>query len=82
MVSSGKANQDKYHFLSSLDKNTKISLPACILEKLNSKKLLGVTIERKLNFDEHVTNLCDKASKKFKPSQKFSHINPKHKNNF
>ena len=59
-----KANQDKCHFLSSLDINTKISLPACILENSDSQKLLGVTIDRKLNFNEHVTNLCDKASKK------------------
>ena len=59
-----KANQVKCHFLSSLDINTKFSLPACILENSNSQKLLGVTIDRKLNFNEHVTNLCDKASKK------------------
>ena len=34
-----------------------------ILENSDSQKLLGVTIDRKLNFKEHVTNLCDKASK-------------------
>ena len=59
-----KANQDKCHFLSSLDINTKFSLPACILENSDSQKLLAVTIDRKLNFNKHVTNLCDKASKK------------------
>ena len=32
--------------------------------KLSSQKILGVAIDRKLNFSEHVTNLCDKASKK------------------
>ena len=58
-----KANQDKCHFLSSLDINTKFLLPACILENSNSQKLLGVTIDRKLNFNEHVTNLCDKKQK-------------------
>ena len=75
-----KANQGKCHFL---DINTKFSLPACILENSDSQKLLGVTIERKLNFNEHVTNLCDKASKqKFKHSQKFFHIYPKHIKDF
>ena len=59
-----KANQEKCHFLSSLDINMKFSLLACILENSNSQKPLGVTIDRKLNFNEHVTNLCDKASKK------------------
>ena len=51
-------------FLLSLDINTKFSLPACILENSNSQKLLGVAIDRKLDFNEHVTILCDKASKK------------------
>ena len=61
-----KAYQDKYDFLSKkcLDINTKFSLPACILENLNSQKLLVVTIDKKLRFNEDVTNLCDKASKK------------------
>ena len=59
-----KANQDKCHFLSSLDINTKFSLPACILENSNSQKPLGVIIDKKLNFNEHITNLRDKASKK------------------
>ena len=57
------ANQDKCHFLSSLDINIKFLLPACILENADSHKLLGVTIERKLNFNEHVTSLCDQTSK-------------------
>ena len=50
-------------------------LPACILENSDSRKLLGVTTERKLNFSEHVTNLASKQ--KFKHSQKFAHIYPK-----
>ena len=66
-----KGNQDKCNFLSSLDINTKFSLPTCILllpaclqENSNSQKHFGVTTDRKLNFNEHVTNRCDKASKK------------------
>ena len=59
-----KANQDKCHFLSSLDISTKFLLPACILENSGFQKLLGVTIERKLNFNKYVTNLCDRASRK------------------
>ena len=59
-----KANQQKCHFLPSLDINSKFLLPACVVQNSNSQKLLGVTIDRKLNFNEHVTNPCDKASKK------------------
>ena len=59
-----KANQDKCHFLSSLDISTTFLLPACILENSDSLKFLGVKIERKLIFNEHFTNVCDKASRK------------------
>ena len=51
-----KANQEKFHSLSSLDIITKFSLHNCTLENSSSQKLLGVTINRKLNFNEHVTN--------------------------
>ena len=59
-----KTNQEKCHFLSNLDINTKLSLHVCILENSNSQKLFGVTIDRKLNFNEHVNNLRDNTSKK------------------
>ena len=51
-----KATQRKCHFLSSLNISTKFL-----------RKLLGIAIYRKLNFNEHVTNLCEKTSKKIQP---------------
>ena len=59
-----KANQGKWHFLSSLDISSTFLPPAWILENSDSLKLLGVKIERKLIFNEHFTNVCDKASRK------------------
>ena len=50
--------------MSSLDINTKFSQPACVLENSDSQKPFGVAIDRKLNFNEHGTNLCNKASRK------------------
>ena len=55
-----------YH-CSTVEIDTKYLLPACILENSGSEKLLDVTIDKKLNFNEHVTNLCDK--KKCRKSQ-------------
>ena len=74
-----KSNLEKCHFLSSLHINTKFSLPACILENSNSQKLLGVTFDRNLNFNEPTnqifTNLCDKTSKKIQALAKiFAYI--------
>ena len=31
------------------------------IENAHSQKLLGVTIDRKLNFNDHVSNLCKKS---------------------
>ena len=41
-----------------------IFIPVCIFESSGSQQLLGVTIDGKLIFNEHVTNLCDKGSMK------------------
>ena len=73
-----KANQDKFHYLPRLE----FSLPACILDNSGSQKLLDVTIDRKLDFNEHVTNLRDQEAEQFWHTQEFCHIYPKHKNNF
>ena len=59
----------------SLDISTMFSLPACILENSDPHELLGVTIDRKFNFNEHVTNLPDKASRKIQaPARIFPYI--------
>ena len=57
-----KANLDKCHFLSILDMSTKITVSIFDIENANLKKLLGVTIDRKLNFHDHVSNLYKKVS--------------------
>ena len=48
------------HFLSGVDITTKLSLTGCSVENSNYKQLL----ERKLNFKEYFTSLCNKARKK------------------
>ena len=52
-----KANQNKCHFVSSLDITLELLLCSFSVENSNSKKLLGVTIDRKPNVSEHVKNL-------------------------
>ena len=54
-----KTNQNKC-----LDITTKFSITDCSSENSNSEKLQGLIIDRKLNFNKHVTNLCNKTSKK------------------
>ena len=59
-----KANPDNCHFLSSLDMNTEISVSSLGIKNAYSQKLLGVTVDFKLNFHDHVSNLCKKVSAK------------------
>ena len=59
-----KVNPDKCHFLSSLDSNPKVSISSFDIENTNSQKFLGITIDCKLNFLNHVSNLCEKVDPK------------------
>ena len=60
-----KANPDKFHLLLS-DPNEDFSLKVDKSEVKNSslQTLLGIKIDNKLNFNEHVTGICTKASQK------------------
>ena len=60
-----KMNPDKCHLL--VCKHTKdvsIILGNEIIDSSDSVKLLGITIDKKLNFNDHVSKLCKKASSK------------------
>lgn len=59
-----KANDDKCYLLVINGKENKINIGNEEIASSNSVKLLGVTIDKKLNFTEHVTNICKKANQK------------------
>lgn len=55
--------------MSSLDITIELLFQDCSTENSNPEKLLGLIIGRKLNFNEHVTNLYSKI----KPVRKIKH---------
>ena len=58
-------NPDKCKFLiSNRDKDISIIINNEVIECSKSVKLLGVTIDNKLDFNEHLTKLCKKVSSK------------------
>ena len=60
-----KLNADKCHLLiSNHSKDITINVEEELIECESSVKLLGVTLDSKLNFNEHVSNICKKASQK------------------
>ena len=59
-----KANSDKSHLLLSSSTASTANINGDIVKNLESEKLLGVAIDYKLNFEEHLSKVCNKASQK------------------
>ena len=59
-----KANTDKSHLLFSAYNEISANIDGNIIQSENSQVLLGITIDSKLSFNEHINNLCKKASSK------------------
>ena len=59
-----KSNTGVCPFLSSLDVNSDMTRETFSIRILNSPKLLGVTIDTNLSFNEHVSKICKKAGMK------------------
>ena len=58
-------NADKSQLLATKnDENISLNIDDEIIKGSKSVKLLGVTIDSKLDFSEHVSNICEKVSKK------------------
>ena len=61
-----KVNQDKSHLLVYGGKDGEISanISGSLLQESDEEKLLEEILDRRLNFKNHVSNLCKKASQK------------------
>ena len=60
-----KANPDKFHLLlSDPSKEHYMNIDNFVLQNSQYEKLLGVTIDSKFTFNEHVKGICTKASQK------------------
>ena len=60
-----KANPDKFHLLSSNpNPNISVKVDQYEISNSNCEKLLGIIIDNKLTFNNHVAGLCKKASQK------------------
>ena len=60
-----KANPDKFHLLlSNPNPNISVKVDQYQISSSNCEKLLGIIIDNKLTFNNHVAGLCKKASQK------------------
>ena len=78
-----KLNEEKCHLLVFGKKDTKVSIKAgsSVIKESNEEKLLGVIIDRKLNFKKHLFTVCNKASQKLHALARASMYMPKEKTN-
>ena len=69
-----KLNQDKCHLLVSGRKHETVwaKIGETKIWRSNKQKLLGVVIDRNLNFDEYVFDLCKKAGRKLSVLERLS----------
>ena len=59
-----KANADKFHLLVTRDTDVTVKVGEFDVKSSREEKLLGVKIDTKLSFENHVSSLCKKASQK------------------
>ena len=59
-----KANADKYHVLLSASNELTVKINEVQIKNSQSEKLLGITIDNDLKFEDHINKTCRKASAK------------------
>ena len=59
-----KANVNKCHLLLSTTDAFNFEISETVIGHSNSKKLLGVTFDNKLNFEKHIITICQRANRK------------------
>ena len=59
-----KGNTDKCHFIISSNDSSEIKIGNSLIKNSNCEKLLGVKIDTKLTFDDHIKDMCRKANNK------------------
>ena len=61
-----KGNTEKCRLIMSTDKSVSFQHGGSLIERSDCEKMLGVKIDYKLNFDEHMKTLCSKANNKLR----------------
>ena len=64
-----KANADKFHLLVTRDTDVTVKVGEFDVKSSREEKLLGVKIDTKLSFENHVSSFCKKTSESYMHSQ-------------
>ena len=74
-----KANPDKSYLVLSKSDNRIINIESQVIHNSSSRKLLGITIDNKLKFEDHINNLCNKANLKLHALGRIANFMSTHK---
>ena len=70
-----KANPDKFHLILNVTDNLQcVQIDNFKISNSKCEKLLGINIDNKLTFDDHVAGLCRKAAQKLHALSRISHF--------
>ena len=69
-------NQEKFHAIITDRKNQKNNPQKLLLDETSSENVtsLGLEVDSKLNFDEHVSKLCNKSARKLNALCRIGHL--------
>ena len=68
-----KGNEDKCHVILSLQDNVYVNIGTAQIENSKCQKLLGISIDSKLTFEDHINRICKKAIAKLNALDRVSY---------
>ena len=68
-----KGNEDKCHVILSSQDNVHVNIGTAQIENSKCQKLLGINIDSKLTFEDHINRICKKASAKLNALSRISY---------
>ena len=71
-----KANQGKCHLLLSTKSPEAVSIDGIQITFSTAETLLGITIDAELNFENHLSAICNKVSRKINALRRIANYMP------
>ena len=68
-----KGNEDKSHVILSSQGNVHVNIGDALMENRKCEKLLGINIDSKLTFEDHINRICKTSSAKLNALSRISY---------
>ena len=68
-----KGNEDKCYVMLSLQDSVHVNIDTAQIENSKCRKLLGINVDSKLTFGDHINRICKKTSAKLNALSRISY---------